>query len=89
MQEELDRLGSEINKRDDQNKTLSVKIKEMEEERGRLYRTTSAQQSQIDKFKKISEDSQVKCDTAQTQLAGLRKVSTIFIKFSLNVLIYT
>ncbi|XP_052084639.1 testis-expressed protein 9-like [Mytilus californianus] len=73
MQEELDRLGSEVNKRDDQNKTLSVKIKEMEDERGRLYRTTSAQQAQIDKFKKISEDAQVKSDTAESQLAGLRK----------------
>lgn len=74
MQEELDRLGSEVNKRDDSNKTLSVKIKEMEDERGRLYRTTSAQQAQIDKFKKISEDAQVKSETAETQLAGLRKV---------------
>lgn len=74
MQEELDRLGSEVNKRDDQNKTQSVKIKEMEDERGRLHRTVSAQQAQIDKFKKISEDSQVKSETAESQLAGLRKV---------------
>ncbi|KAK3580128.1 hypothetical protein CHS0354_034069 [Potamilus streckersoni] len=73
MQEELDRLAQECTKKDEENSTLTAKLKEMEDERGRLYRTNATQQSQIEKFKKIAEDSQGKSDSLENQLSGLRK----------------
>ncbi|KAL4216658.1 Golgin subfamily A member 2 [Mactra antiquata] len=73
MQEEMDRLGQEINKKDEENSTLSLRVKELEEERGRLTRTNAGQTQQIDKFKKLAEDSKSKTDSLETQLAGTRK----------------
>ncbi|KAL3885143.1 hypothetical protein ACJMK2_025238 [Sinanodonta woodiana] len=73
MQEELDRIAQECAKKDEENSTLTAKLKEMEDERGRLYRTNATQQSQIEKFKKISEDAQGKSDSLENQLSGLRK----------------
>ncbi|KAI8504633.1 Golgin sub A member 2 [Branchiostoma belcheri] len=73
MQEEVDRLGHECTKRGDENSTLVTRIKDLEEERGRLTRTTQTQQSQMEKFKKLSEDAKKKSDGLEQQLAALRK----------------
>lgn len=73
MQEEMDRLSQECNKKDDESSGLKSKIKDLEDERGRLHRTNAAQQSQIDKFKKIAEDAKNKSESLETQLAGVRK----------------
>lgn len=73
MQEEMDRLGQEINKKDEENSTLSVRIKELEDERGRLTRTNAGQTQQIDKFKKIADDSKTKTESLETQLASTKK----------------
>ncbi|XP_066289796.1 testis-expressed protein 9-like isoform X2 [Branchiostoma lanceolatum] len=73
MQEEVDRLGHECTKRGDENSTLVTRIKDLEEERGRLTRTTQTQQSQMEKFKKLSEDVKKKSDGLEQQLASLRK----------------
>ena len=59
---------------DEENSQLIVKIKELEDERGRLTRTNAAQSTQIDKFKKIADDSKGKSDSLETQLATTRKV---------------
>jgi hypothetical protein len=53
---------------------MSVRVKELEDERGRLTRTNAAQTTQIDKFKKIAEDSKTKTESLETQLAATRKV---------------
>ncbi|MGH0127308.1 UNVERIFIED_CONTAM: hypothetical protein FKN15_030803 [Acipenser sinensis] len=73
MQEELNRLAHEINKKDDENSSLSSKVKELEEDRSRLQRTTNIQQTQIDKYKTLAEDSNRKCDGLQQQLTALQK----------------
>ncbi|KAK3095280.1 hypothetical protein FSP39_012666 [Pinctada imbricata] len=73
MQEELDRLGQECNKKDEANTVLSSRIKELEDERGRLHRTNASQQTQIDKFKSIAEEAKGKSDSLDTQLASVRK----------------
>ncbi|KAK6476794.1 testis-expressed protein 9-like [Huso huso] len=73
MQEELNRLAHEINKKDDENSSLSSKVKELEEDRSRLQRTTNIQQTQIDKYKTLTEDSNRKCDGLQQQLTALQK----------------
>ncbi|XP_060570696.1 testis-expressed protein 9-like [Ruditapes philippinarum] len=73
MQEEMDRLGQEIGKKEEENSSMSVRVKELEDERGRLTRTNAAQTTQIDKFKKIAEDSKTKTESLETQLAATRK----------------
>ncbi|GAA6227816.1 testis-expressed sequence 9 protein [Lates japonicus] len=73
MQEELDQLSCEYYKKDDENAKLCAKIKELEEDRARLQRTTSIQQTQIEKHRALAEESAKKCDGLQLQVSGLHK----------------
>ncbi|XP_051992476.1 testis-expressed protein 9-like [Xyrauchen texanus] len=73
MQEELNRLSFECNKKDDENSTLNSKLKDMEEERIRLQRTTNVQQTQIEKQRAFGEESKRKCEGLQQQVAALQK----------------
>ncbi|KAM7406157.1 hypothetical protein PAMP_000554 [Pampus punctatissimus] len=73
MQEELDQLSCEYYKKDDENTKLSAKIKEIEEDRARLQKTTSIQQTQIEKHRALAEESSKKCDSLQVQVSGLHK----------------
>lgn len=73
MQEELDTIGQECSKKDDENRNLNSKLKDTEEERGRLQRTASLQQSQIEKYKVLSEEANRKCEGLQQQLSMLEK----------------
>ncbi|XP_069549641.1 testis-expressed protein 9 isoform X2 [Brachyistius frenatus] len=73
MQEEQDQLSCEYYKKDDENTKLSGKVKELEEDRARLQRTTSIQQTQIEKHKALAEESAKKCDGLQLQVSGLNK----------------
>ncbi|KAF0043224.1 hypothetical protein F2P81_004561 [Scophthalmus maximus] len=73
MQEELDQLSCEYYKKDDENAKLSAKIKELEEDRARLQRTTSIQQTQIEKHRALAEESAKKSDGLQLQVSGLLK----------------
>lgn len=73
MQEELDRLAHEYNKKDDENNTLTSHVKEVEEERIRLQKATNIQQSQIEKYKSLAEEAQKKSDGLQQQALALQK----------------
>lgn len=73
MQEELNRLSYECNKKDDENSTLSSKLKDVEEERARLQRTTNVQQTQVEKQRALAEESSRKCEGLQQQVAALQK----------------
>ncbi|XP_053179698.1 testis-expressed protein 9 isoform X2 [Scomber japonicus] len=73
MQEELDQLSCEYYKKDDENTKLSTKCKELEEDRARLQRTTSIQQTQIEKQRALAEESAKKCDGLQVQVSALHK----------------
>ncbi|MBN3289850.1 TEX9 protein, partial [Polypterus senegalus] len=73
MQEELDRLTNECNKKDDEISILSGKVKEMEEERSRLQRTTNIQQTQVEKYKSLAEENGKKSEGFQHQLSALQK----------------
>ncbi|KAM3625396.1 uncharacterized protein V6R79_011381 [Siganus canaliculatus] len=73
MQEELDQFSSEVFKKEDENANLSAKIKELEEERARLQKTTSIQQMQVEKFRALSEESGKKCDGLHLQVSALNK----------------
>lgn len=59
---------------DDENAKLSAKIKDLEEDRARLQKTTNIQQTQIEKHRALAEESAKKCDGLQLQVSGLHKV---------------
>ncbi|XP_068587222.1 testis-expressed protein 9 [Cebidichthys violaceus] len=73
MQEELDQLSCEYYKKDDENAKLSAKMKELEEERARLQKTTTIQQTQIEKHRALAEESDKKCGGLQLQVSALHK----------------
>ncbi|XP_078283365.1 testis-expressed protein 9 isoform X2 [Rhinoraja longicauda] len=73
MQEELDRLAHEYNKKDDENNTLTSHVKEVEEERSRLQKATNIQQSQTEKYKSLADEAQKKSDGLQQQVLALQK----------------
>ncbi|XP_077993724.1 testis-expressed protein 9-like isoform X2 [Glandiceps talaboti] len=73
MQEELDRLAHECTKRDEENGNLLGKMKEIDDERSRLHRTNQSQQTQIEKYKRLSEDAKSKSDGLENQLGSVRK----------------
>ena len=63
-----------LSPQDEENTSLAGRVKELEEERGRLHRTNAAQATQLDKFKKIAEDSKGKAESLETQLTANKKV---------------
>ncbi|XP_076143094.1 testis-expressed protein 9 [Alosa pseudoharengus] len=73
MQEELERLSFECNKKDDENIALSSKLKQTEEDRTRLQRTTNIQQNQIEKHRAMAEEANRRCDGLQQQVTSLQK----------------
>ncbi|XP_059215192.1 testis-expressed protein 9 isoform X2 [Centropristis striata] len=73
MQEELDQLSCEYYKKDDENTKLGAKVKELEEDRSRLQKTTNIQQTQIEKHRTLAEESDKKCDGLQLQVSSLHK----------------
>ncbi|XP_069480991.1 testis-expressed protein 9 [Ambystoma mexicanum] len=73
MQEELDSVARECNKKEDENRGLISRVKDLEEDRVRLQRTASIQQSQSEKYKALSEEANKKSDGLQQQLAAVEK----------------
>ncbi|XP_063045144.1 testis-expressed protein 9 [Engraulis encrasicolus] len=73
MTEELEILSFECNKKDDENNTLSSKLKQAEEDRNRLQKTTNIQQSQIEKHKAMAEEANRRCDGLRNQVTSLQK----------------
>lgn len=52
---------------------LSSKLKEVEEDRVRLQRTTSMQQTQLEKHRALAEDANRNCDGLRHQVSALQK----------------
>ncbi|XP_053319116.1 testis-expressed protein 9 [Spea bombifrons] len=73
MQEELDTITHECNKKDDENRNLLSRAKELEEERARLQKSANIQQTQAEKYKHLAEEANKKSDGLQNQLSMLEK----------------
>ncbi|KAM9493913.1 testis-expressed protein 9 isoform 2-T2 [Clarias gariepinus] len=73
MQEDLNRLSQECNKKDEENAVLSSKLKEVEEDRVRLQRTTNMQQMQLEKHRALAEDANGNCEALRHQVSVLQK----------------
>ncbi|XP_073067995.1 testis-expressed protein 9 isoform X3 [Manis javanica] len=73
MQEELDNVVCECNKKKDEIQDLKSQIKNFEEDCVRQQRTINLQQSQAEKYKTLFEEANKKCDGLYQQLSSLEK----------------
>ncbi|XP_004468387.2 testis-expressed protein 9 [Dasypus novemcinctus] len=73
MQEELDSVVCECNKKEDEIQDLKLQVKNFEEDCVRQQRTINMQQSQIEKYKTLSEEANKKCDGLQQQLSSVER----------------
>ncbi|XP_054498101.2 testis-expressed protein 9 isoform X4 [Agelaius phoeniceus] len=73
MQEDLVNIVFECRKKDDENQNLGTRLKDTEEENSRLQRTTSLQQSQIEKYKMLSQEANKKTERLQQEVTALEK----------------
>ncbi|XP_039262443.2 testis-expressed protein 9-like [Styela clava] len=73
MQEELERLSQECRSGAEDRKKMSLSLKEANEEQLRLQKTNNAQQTQIEKHKRLLEEEKKKSDSVGSQVQNLRK----------------
>ncbi|NXL89986.1 TEX9 protein, partial [Alectura lathami] len=74
MQEELDSVLCECRKKDDENQNLKSRLKETEEEKTRLQRAVSLQQSQTEKYKMLSQEANKRSEGLQQEVTAREKV---------------
>nr|XP_055135251.1 testis-expressed protein 9 isoform X2 [Symphalangus syndactylus] len=73
MQEELDNVVCECNKKEDEIQNLKSQVKNFEEDFMRQQRTINMQQSQVEKYKTLFEEVNKKCDGLQQQLSSVER----------------
>ncbi|CAF0812083.1 unnamed protein product [Brachionus calyciflorus] len=71
-QEELEKYGSDLSKKDEENFKLAQRCKELEEDRVKQLRISNSHQTQMEKYKKLSEDNQTKISQLETQLKMIK-----------------
>ncbi len=64
------------------------RMKELEEERLHLHRTNATQQTQIEKYKQLSQDAKGKADSLDSQLTSTKKVTHSSYLMSRNIHMY-
>ncbi|XP_049561972.1 testis-expressed protein 9 isoform X7 [Orcinus orca] len=73
MQEELDNVVCECNKKEDEIQDLKSQLKNSEGDCMRQQRTINLQQSQTEKYKTLFEEASKKCDGLQQQLSSVER----------------
>uniref|UniRef100_A0A9L0JHB4 Testis expressed 9 n=1 Tax=Equus asinus TaxID=9793 RepID=A0A9L0JHB4_EQUAS len=73
MQEELDNVVCECNKKEDEIQDLKSQVKNFEEDCVRQQRTINLQQSQTEKYKTLFEEANKKCVGLQQQLSSVER----------------
>ncbi|XP_063651086.1 testis-expressed protein 9 isoform X2 [Pan troglodytes] len=73
MQEELDNVVCECNKKEDEIQNLKSQVKNFEEDFMRQQQTINMQQSQVEKYKTLFEEANKKCDGLQQQLSSIER----------------
>ncbi|KAF6133287.1 testis expressed 9 [Phyllostomus discolor] len=73
MQQELDNVVCECNKKEDEIQDLKSQVKNFEEDCVRQQRTINLQQSQAEKYKTLFEEANKKCDGLQQQLSSVER----------------
>lgn len=80
MQEEVDRFNAELAKKDEENGKLAQRCKDLDEDRARQLRISNSHQTQMDKFKKLNEEIQIKLNANEVQAGALKKENDNFKK---------
>ena len=78
LQEEIDRYSGELNKRDEENLKLAQRCKELDEDRAKQLRISNAHQTQMDKYKKLNDELQVKVQHYESQSSQIKKENDQF-----------
>ena len=78
LQEEVERLGGEMNKKDEENLKLAQRCKELDEDRAKQLRISNSHQTQMEKYKKLNDESQVKLQQCETQGQSAKKENEQF-----------
>ncbi|XP_066885897.1 testis-expressed protein 9 isoform X2 [Kogia breviceps] len=73
MQEELDNVVCECNKKEDEIQDLKSQLKNSEGDCMKQQRTINLQQSQTEKYKTLFEEASKKCDGLQQQLSSVER----------------
>ncbi|XP_012298571.1 testis-expressed protein 9 isoform X2 [Aotus nancymaae] len=73
MQEELDNVAYECNKKEDEIQNLKLQVKNFEEDFMKQQRTIHMQQSQVEKYMTLFEEANKKCDGLQQQLSSVER----------------
>nr|XP_054095281.1 testis-expressed protein 9 isoform X5 [Callithrix jacchus] len=73
MQEELDNVACECNKKEDEIQNLKLQVKNFEEDFMKQQRTIHMQQSQVEKYKTLFEEANKKCGGLEQQLSSVEK----------------
>ncbi|XP_048188783.1 testis-expressed protein 9 [Perognathus longimembris pacificus] len=73
MQEELDKVVCECNKKEDEIQDLKSQVKSFEEDCSRQQKTITTQASQLEKYKNLFEEANTRCDGLQQQLLAVEK----------------
>nr|KAF6393976.1 testis expressed 9 [Pipistrellus kuhlii] len=73
MQQELDNVVCECNRKEDEIEDLKSQVKNFEEDCVRQQRTINLQQSQTEKYKTLFEEANKKCDGLQQQLSSVER----------------
>jgi hypothetical protein len=75
MQEELDRSGAELSRKDEENVKLAQRCKDLDEDRAKQLRISNSHQTQLEKLKKINEEMQAKLAQSESQSQAAKKES--------------
>ncbi|CAL8094622.1 unnamed protein product [Calicophoron daubneyi] len=73
LQEEIQRMNTELSNFHEDNSRLRKRIRELEEERNRLNRVTSSHSAQVERVKKSLEETRIHCDALETERNALKK----------------
>ncbi|KAK2103078.1 Golgin sub A member 2 [Saguinus oedipus] len=73
MQEELDNVACECNKKEDEIQNLKLQVKNFEEDFMKQQRTIHMQQSQAEKYKTLYEEANKKCGGLEQQLSSVER----------------
>lgn len=76
---EWDLADAMLRFQDEENGVLGSKLKEAVEDRARLQRTTSMQQTQLEKHQALAEGANRNCDGLRHQVTALQKARLDFV----------
>ena len=73
MQEEIDRMNGETGKKDEEISKLAQRCKELDEDRAKQLRISNSHQTQLEKVRKLHDETQAKINAQELQFQVMKK----------------